>query len=62
MKKQLSQKWTISKYWLRFLIIILLVIGIFFRFVNIDKKIYWGNEVLSSLRISGYMQSEMKKQ
>ena len=62
MKKQLLQKWTISQYWLRFLIITLLVIGVFFRFVNIDKKIYWGDEVLSSLRISGYTQSEMKKQ
>ncbi|MBN4006997.1 glycosyltransferase family 39 protein [Nostoc sp. LPT] len=62
MKKQLSQKWTVSKYWLRFLIIILLVIGVFFRFVNIDKKLYWGDEVFSSLRISGYTQSEMRKQ
>ncbi|WP_448265213.1 glycosyltransferase family 39 protein [Nostoc sp. DSM 114159] len=61
-KTQISQKWTISKYWLRFLIIVLLVIGVFFRFVNIDKKIYWGDEVLSSLRISGYTQSEMRKQ
>ncbi|MEH2455024.1 glycosyltransferase family 39 protein [Nostoc sp.] len=62
MKKQLSQNWLISKYWLRFLIIILLVIGVFFRFVNIDKRIYWGDEVFSSLRISGYMQSETREQ
>ncbi|MHC5609469.1 MAG: glycosyltransferase family 39 protein [Nostoc sp.] len=62
MKKQLSQNWLISKSWLRFLIIILLVIGVFFRFVNLDKKIYWGDEVFSSLRISGYTQSEMKEQ
>ncbi|MEH2253931.1 glycosyltransferase family 39 protein [Nostoc sp.] len=62
MKKQLSQNWIISKSWLRFLIIILLVIGVFFRFVNIDKRIYWGDEVFSSLRISGYMQSEMNEQ
>ncbi|MEH2182181.1 glycosyltransferase family 39 protein [Nostoc sp.] len=62
MRKQLSQKWTISKYWLRLIIIILLGIGVFFRFVNIDKKIYWGDEAFSSLRISGYTQSEMKTQ
>lgn len=62
MKKQLSQNWLISKSWLRFLIIILLVIGVFFRFVNLDKKIYWGDEVFSSLRISGYMVSEMNEQ
>lgn len=62
MKKQLSQNWLISKSWLRFLIIILLVIGVFFRFVNIDKKIYWGDEVYSSIRISGYLASEMREQ
>ncbi len=60
MKKQLSPNWLIYQYWLRFLIIILLVIGVFFRFVNIDKKIYWSDEVFSSLRISGYMQSEIE--
>jgi uncharacterized membrane protein len=38
---------------LRFLVITLLVLGIFFRFVNIDRKIYWGDEVFTSLRISG---------
>jgi uncharacterized membrane protein len=62
MIKQLSRSLIISQSWLRFLIIILLVIGVFFRFVNIDKKLYWGDEVFSSLRISGYTQSEMKEQ
>jgi uncharacterized membrane protein len=62
MKKQFLKKWLISKYWLRFSIIILLVIGVFFRFVNLDKKVYWADEVYSSLRISGYMRSEMDQQ
>ena len=62
MKKRLSQNWLISKSWLRFLIIILLVIGVFFRFVNLDKKIYWGDEVYSSIRISGYLASETREQ
>ncbi|MCC5664405.1 glycosyltransferase family 39 protein [Nostoc sp. CHAB 5784] len=62
MKKQFSQNWFISQSSLRFLIIILLVIGVFFRFVNLDKKLYWGDEVFSSLRISGYIQSEMNEQ
>ncbi|MCC5610660.1 glycosyltransferase family 39 protein [Nostoc sp. CHAB 5834] len=62
MKKQFSNNWFISQSSLRFLIIILLVIGVFFRFVNIDKKLYWGDEVFSSLRISGYMKSEMNEQ
>jgi uncharacterized membrane protein len=62
MKKQFLQKWSVSKSGLRFLIIIILVTGVFFRFVNLDKKLYWGDEVFSSLRISGYMQSEMNEQ
>ncbi|BDI18020.1 hypothetical protein ANSO36C_38220 [Nostoc cf. commune SO-36] len=62
MKNQLPHNWIISKSWLRFIIIILLVIGVFFRFVNIDKKLYWGDEVFSSLRLSGYTQLEMRKQ
>ncbi|RCJ24952.1 hypothetical protein A6S26_17255 [Nostoc sp. ATCC 43529] len=60
MKKQLSQNWFSSQFLLRFLIIIILVIGVFFRFVNLDKKIYWSDEVVSSLRISGYTQSEIE--
>ncbi|WP_373527285.1 glycosyltransferase family 39 protein [Nostoc sp.] len=62
MKKQLSRNWLISQSWLRFLIIILLVIGVFFRFVNLDKKVYWLDEVYTSLRISGYLKSEMEEQ
>ncbi|MHC5599991.1 MAG: glycosyltransferase family 39 protein [Nostoc sp.] len=61
-EQQLPQNRIISKYWLRFLVIIILVIGVFFRFVNIDRKIYWNDEVYSSLRISGYLESEMSEQ
>ncbi|MEY3868793.1 MAG: hypothetical protein RLZZ338_2684 [Cyanobacteriota bacterium] len=42
----------------RFLIIILLIFGILFRLVNIDHKIYWTDEVYTSLRISGYTEKE----
>ncbi len=58
MKKELSQNWNIYQSWLRFLVIILLVIGVFFRFANIDKKTLLGRRSFLSLRISGYMQSE----
>lgn len=47
---------------LRFLVITLLVLGVFFRFVNIDRKIYWGDEVFTSLRVSGYTLAEMNQQ
>ncbi|MDZ7960129.1 MAG: glycosyltransferase family 39 protein [Aulosira sp. DedQUE10] len=47
---------------LRFLIIILLALGIFFRFVNIDSKVYWHDEAYTSLRVSGYTKSEFVQQ
>ena len=48
--------------WLRFLIIAVLVIGIFFRFANLDRKFYWIDETYTSLRVSGYTEAEMLKQ
>jgi uncharacterized membrane protein len=44
--------------WVRFLIIVILVRGIFFRFANLEKKVYWRDEGYTSLRISGYTESE----
>lgn len=40
------------------LITILLVLGIFFRFVNLEQKVYWTDEVLTSSRIAGYTAKE----
>ncbi|MEQ9236747.1 glycosyltransferase family 39 protein [Coleofasciculus sp. E2-BRE-01] len=39
-----------------------LILGIFFRFVNIDRKIYEFDEVYTSLRISGYTMAEMEQE
>ena len=50
---------TSSKSKLRLLVLALLLLGLFFRFVNIDKKFYWYDEVFTSLRISGYTQTEV---
>ncbi|MBN3886718.1 MULTISPECIES: glycosyltransferase family 39 protein [unclassified Nostoc] len=47
---------------LRFLIILLLMVGIFFRFFNIDGKVYWHDETFTSLRISGYTANEVRQQ
>ncbi len=44
---------------LQFLLIVVLLLGIFFRFVNLDQKVYWGDETISSARISGYRASEI---
>ncbi|HEY9651173.1 MAG TPA: glycosyltransferase family 39 protein, partial [Coleofasciculaceae cyanobacterium] len=47
---------------IHFLLLIILAIGILFRFANIDKKVYWYDEVFTSLRISGYTEAEVVQQ
>jgi uncharacterized membrane protein len=46
---------------LHFLIVTVLVAGIVFRFINLDRKDYWNDETYTSLRISGYTSSEVKQ-
>ena len=41
------------------LLIAILALGVFFRFANLDKKIYWLDEFITSLRISGYSAAEL---
>ncbi|BAZ48181.1 hypothetical protein NIES4103_07870 [Nostoc sp. NIES-4103] len=48
--------------WLRFLIILLLLMCILFRFCKLDGKIYSHDETYTSLRISGYTVDEAKQQ
>ena len=38
---------------------LLLAVGIFFRLYNIDKKIYWHDEVYTSIRTAGYNGKEV---
>src|SRR6478672_10132474 len=42
----------------QFFLVFLLVLGIYFRFVNLDRKVYWLDETHTSLRISGYTEPE----
>lgn len=44
---------------LRVLIITLLSLGIFFRFANLDLKIYWHDEVYTQIRATGYTRHEI---
>jgi uncharacterized membrane protein len=41
------------------LIAVILAIGIFFRFYNLDQKTYWYDETMTSVRISGYVSPEL---
>ncbi|BCL38723.1 glycosyltransferase family 39 protein [Nostoc sp. MS1] len=42
-------------------IISVLIVGIFFRFINIDKKVFWGDETSTLVRIFGYTFQEMRQ-
>ncbi|HAZ49136.1 MAG TPA: hypothetical protein DDW76_14220 [Cyanobacteria bacterium UBA11369] len=44
------------------LLVVMLVIGIFFRFYNLDRKVYWHDEIYTSLRISGYTKQELTQE
>ncbi len=59
MESKLNKTSKFSLTALQFLIISLLVLGVFFRFVNLDRKVYWIDESYTSLRISGYKESEL---
>jgi uncharacterized membrane protein len=62
MQSIFRQTMALSPRWLRFFIVILLVLGILFRFINIDRKIYWNDEAFTSIRISGYTDAELVQQ
>jgi uncharacterized membrane protein len=46
--------------WTRILLVVILCLGTFFRFAHLDQKVYWVDEVSTSLRISGFTLEEMK--
>lgn len=61
LKKSINLNRLLQFNWLKIFIILTLVIGIFFRFINIDKKLYWNDEISSSLRVSGYTTLEVEQ-
>jgi uncharacterized membrane protein len=48
--------------WLQRVLIVLLIIGIGFRFVNLSHKVYWHDEVYTSLRAAGYTRWEIDQE
>ncbi|ARV62393.1 glycosyl transferase family 39 [Nostocales cyanobacterium HT-58-2] len=52
----------LASRWLRFVIIFLLVVGVFFHFFNIDKKVYWHDEVYTSMRAAGFTRDEIDQE
>jgi uncharacterized membrane protein len=43
----------------RSLLILLLLLGIFFRVTYLDRKVYWVDEVATSIRVAGYTRPEI---
>ncbi|MBM0740327.1 glycosyl transferase family 39 [Phormidium sp. CLA17] len=48
--------------WLKWLLVCLLVLGVVFRFVNLNHKVYWHDETYTSLRAAGYTRDEIDKE
>lgn len=44
--------------WLRATLVFLLLLGVAFRFVNLSHKVYWHDEVYTSIRAAGYTRAE----
>ena len=44
------------------MIVTILVIGIFFRFSNLDSKPYWMDEVINSIHSAGYSKQDFDEQ
>lgn len=48
--------------WLTSLLIAALVLGVIFRFVNLDRKVYWHDEAYTSMRAAGYTRHEIDRE
>ncbi|MEM1252028.1 MAG: glycosyltransferase family 39 protein [Cyanobacteria bacterium P01_H01_bin.21] len=48
----------ISKRW-KIILLVVIAVGIFFRFFNIGTKVYWHDEVINSARTAGYDLAEI---
>ena len=51
-----------SKYFqIKLFLILLVAISIFLRFTDLSHKVYWVDEVFTSLRISGYSEKDVSQ-
>jgi uncharacterized membrane protein len=48
--------------WFKIFAIAMLVVGVFFHFFNLDKKVYWHDEVYTSMRAAGFTRDEIDKE
>ena len=55
----MNRNWLLPQKGLGIFLLITLILGIFFRFHHIEQKIYWHDEVYTSIRIVGTIGKEM---
>ena len=48
--------------WLQRSLVAVLILGILFRLINLDRKVYWFDEGFTSLRVGGYVIQEVVQQ
>ena len=58
----MRERWQSLPVWLKRTVILLIALGMFLRFFNLDRKVYWLDETFTSLRLSGYTQAELVQQ
>jgi uncharacterized membrane protein len=58
----MKQKATIFWNWTTIFLVVILLLGIYLRFSYLDRKVYWIDEVHTSLRASGYTRAEFVEQ
>ena len=51
-----------SVKWLKIFLVTILLLGISFRFIKLDNKVYWMDETYTALRASGYTELEVTQQ
>jgi uncharacterized membrane protein len=61
-KNKLRYNWSLLASSLQILLITLLVIGVFFRFANLDHKLYWHDEVYTTLRSAGFLTTDIEQE
>lgn len=44
------------------IVVILLCLGVLFRVANLDRPVYWVDEVATSMRVSGYTHADVREQ
>ena len=62
MKTLVRDKKKFGDNWFSIAVIVILLLGIALRFINLEQKVYWIDEVHTSLRASGYTRTEFVEQ